>query len=314
MDTLPGFLRFFGLQAMLGPDYLYDYDYDDEDLAEDEAEAAAADAAVDDDYYYDDYDVRRKDNDARRNRRKDSKKKKKKNRKHKKEKADDKPVTDRRYSNLEYQLQPPPSKYGGYSSYSSVESAVLNSNYESAQGAQDPNLLYMYPSSDHQEYYPGVVQAPSIHQMQDFQEHYYDIYNMPGAIPYDTSGIVPAIPVGALVDNSYNNVQPVAQPIQQIPQPVQPIRQPVAVEPTASFVDVFETRTLPTEPLYTTTSSPVATETMSMDTMYVIAPTIKRSSTTLRTTIPSTATAVSPTVAAATVQPTAVSQTMATTV
>lgn len=98
MDSLSGQLRFFGLQALLGPDYVIDYEYSDEVLDGDEY--------LDDDEYYDDYDNRRNDTPKRKtaknNRKKVSSGPKKR----------EKPSKISRNGNDPLNMSPPPSRYG----------------------------------------------------------------------------------------------------------------------------------------------------------------------------------------------------------
>ncbi|KAF2349784.1 hypothetical protein FHG87_019460 [Trinorchestia longiramus] len=180
MDTFPGMLRFFGLQAMLGPDYLYDYE--DDEAAEND-DATAADEGEDPEYY--DYE-----DDVRRNRRKDqlpekneSKKRKKLKKKQSQEKENVK-GKDTRYTNLAHEMRPPPSRYSSQSSYSSITT-------------QDMQPFYVYHVSDskHPEiHHPQVVPAPVMHD-------YYDPWKKFNVPPWLSSTQVlppPSIPGSSL--------------------------------------------------------------------------------------------------------------------
>lgn len=138
MDTYPGMLRFWGLQAILGPDYIVDYDEELEALSgEVEAAASSVESVVVDD---DGSEVRRLDGD-------ESEEKGDK-RKLPKKSIKKKPVY---YNDIPDKMKPPPSSYGmdpkSESSYISYNSELEGSTSSSFAVIRAPGFVTSRPVS-----------------------------------------------------------------------------------------------------------------------------------------------------------------------
>lgn len=175
MDTYPGILRFWGLQAVLGPDYIADYDAALDGLSgEVEGVGGNAEGLIDD-YDYDG-EVRRLDGDGsheKRDKRKVPKKPSKK-----------KPIF---YNDLPDKIKPPPSRYGmdskSDSSYSSYNSPLKGSTSSAFAVIQDSGFVTSRPVS----YGPIKSNLPTT--------QFAKIEDRPGAnvIPVAYTGEVPSL-------------------------------------------------------------------------------------------------------------------------